>query len=293
MTRATAIKAGGDPHLRRTGILPLDQLPWGAHICLFYETEQDLIDANAAFLGAGLADHEFCFWAHPDEVSPGQAIAGLREAIADLDEYLAADALEVIPGDDWYHGADAFDYEANHASLNSKLDAALARGFVGMRASGYAFWMRSHPWQTFRDYELELSNWLSGKPIIGLCTYKLRDSRPENLLDVARIHHFSIVLRNGKWEFLETPELAAARHESGPLDDGIIDASLRPFPGHDRLSPRERATLVQIVNGRSNKEAARALGISPRTVEFHRANIMRKLNVRNAIELVGIVFGTA
>jgi PAS domain S-box-containing protein len=60
----------------------------------------------------------------------------------------------------------------------------------------------------------------------------------------------------------------------------------------ERLSPRERATLVQIVNGASNKEAARALGISPRTVEFHRTNIMHKLGARNVAELVGIVLGT-
>jgi PAS domain S-box-containing protein len=59
----------------------------------------------------------------------------------------------------------------------------------------------------------------------------------------------------------------------------------------DQLSPRERATLVQIVNGASNKEAARALGISPRTIEFHRANLMRKLGAANVAELVAIVLG--
>jgi len=46
------------------------------------------------------------------------------------------------------------------------------------------------------------------------------------------------------------------------------------------------------VKGASNKEAARALGISPRTVEFHRTNILRKFKVRNAVELVGVVLGT-
>jgi DNA-binding CsgD family transcriptional regulator len=57
------------------------------------------------------------------------------------------------------------------------------------------------------------------------------------------------------------------------------------------LTPRERAALAQIVKGASNKEAARVLGISPRTVEFHRTNILRKLNARNVVELVGIVLG--
>jgi two-component system response regulator FixJ len=42
------------------------------------------------------------------------------------------------------------------------------------------------------------------------------------------------------------------------------------------LTPRERVVLGQIARGASSKEAGRALGISPRTIEFHRANIMQK-----------------
>jgi hypothetical protein len=49
MAKAGEVRVGGGFSLRHTGIPPLDLLPWGAHICLFYETEQDLIDANAAF----------------------------------------------------------------------------------------------------------------------------------------------------------------------------------------------------------------------------------------------------
>ena len=40
------------------------------------------------------------------------------------------------------------------------------------------------------------------------------------------------------------------------------------------------------MTGASSKEAARSLGISPRTVEFHRANIMQKLGARNMVDLV-------
>jgi PAS domain S-box-containing protein len=60
----------------------------------------------------------------------------------------------------------------------------------------------------------------------------------------------------------------------------------------ESLSPRERATLAEILKGASNRETARALGISVRTVEYHRANIMRKLNARNIAELVHIVLIT-
>ena len=47
--------------------------------------------------------------------------------------------------------------------------------------------------------------------------------------------------------------------------------------------------LAQIAAGASNKEAGRRLGISPRTIEVHRARIMEKIGARNAADLVRIV----
>lgn len=47
------------------------------------------------------------------------------------------------------------------------------------------------------------------------------------------------------------------------------------------LSPREREVLHGVCEGFSSKEVARTLGISPRTVELHRANVLNKLGVRN------------
>jgi two-component system response regulator FixJ len=52
------------------------------------------------------------------------------------------------------------------------------------------------------------------------------------------------------------------------------------------LTPRERHVLDQLVMGHSNKVVAHALGISARTVEFHRAHVMDKLGARNMSDLV-------
>src|SRR5579871_5297865 len=59
--------------------------------------------------------------------------------------------------------------------------------------------------------------------------------------------------------------------------------------GREPLTRREREVLEQFTSGASNKEAGRQLGISPRTIEDHRANIMKKLGARNAADLVRIV----
>ncbi len=52
------------------------------------------------------------------------------------------------------------------------------------------------------------------------------------------------------------------------------------------LTPRERDVFDRLVKGQANKMAAHELGISPRTVEIHRSNIMDKLQARNLSDLV-------
>jgi len=52
------------------------------------------------------------------------------------------------------------------------------------------------------------------------------------------------------------------------------------------LSPREREVLTWVVKGLRNREIAQTLGISIKTIEFHRAQIMRKTGSSTAAELV-------
>lgn len=59
--------------------------------------------------------------------------------------------------------------------------------------------------------------------------------------------------------------------------------------GFSELTKRERQVLELVVNGRSNKEAGRELGISPRTVEVHRSRVMEKLRAHNTADLLRIV----
>ncbi len=55
-----------------------------------------------------------------------------------------------------------------------------------------------------------------------------------------------------------------------------------------RLTPREREVLVGLVDGGTNKSIAKMLGISPRTVELHRAQVMNRLNANSLTELLQI-----
>jgi two-component system, LuxR family, response regulator FixJ len=72
---------------------------------------------------------------------------------------------------------------------------------------------------------------------------------------------------------------------------GVIDGGRRSIEvrGFAQLTAREREVLQLITDGQSNKEAGRQLGISPRTIEVHRARVMEKLGARNTADLLRIV----
>jgi FixJ family two-component response regulator len=72
-----------------------------------------------------------------------------------------------------------------------------------------------------------------------------------------------------------------------PLNHTVWDPAA--FAGAATLTPREHQVLAQIVGCASNKVAATELGISRRTVEIHRAHIMRKLGAKNSVDLMHIV----
>ena len=64
--------------------------------------------------------------------------------------------------------------------------------------------------------------------------------------------------------------------------------SPREHASHAPISPREKEVLKLVAAGCSAKEIADALKISPRTVESHRNNLMRKLEAKNAAELIRV-----
>ncbi|MEM6665677.1 MAG: response regulator [Pseudomonadota bacterium] len=108
-------------------------------------------------------------------------------------------------------------------------------------------------------------------------------------------------IKDGAFDFIEKPfdattvleRVAEAISASARKTDVADNPGLTVFPGRELLTPREAEVLNQIASGASNKEAGRTLGISPRTVEVHRARIMEKLGARNAADLVRIVLSTA
>lgn len=88
-------------------------------------------------------------------------------------------------------------------------------------------------------------------------------------------------VRNGK--IYVSPHFAELLAEGwAQVSRGNFSSPVSPGP----LTTREREILKLIAEGKSSKEIAALLFISPRTVEHHRANLMEKLNIKKVTELV-------
>ena len=114
----------------------------------------------------------------------------------------------------------------------------------------------------------------------GAHGYLLKDAGPSEMREAVRTVH-------GGDSFF-SPSIAQQ-----------LSATLGGKPGADAgkatldmLTGRERDVLAGIAEGRTNKEIAADLGISPRTVETHRLSLMRKLGIRSVAGLTRFAMET-
>jgi DNA-binding CsgD family transcriptional regulator len=250
--------------LRKSDIKFLDDVAWGTHACLFYETKKDLLDTVVPYFKAGLESKEFCLWAISEPVSEEDTIRALRHGIPGFDRYLADQSIEILPGREWYLG-DGFDLQRITGGWLEKLRGARARGYRALRVSGNAFWLGTKHWNDFRAYERELKALIAGQPISLLCTYPLDASLAADITEVSFAHQFAIVRRQGRWEFFDAVKAPA------------------PTPA---LTPRETEVLTWVAKGKTAREIAQILHIAKRTVDEHVQMATRKLGAANRTQAV-------
>ena len=107
----------------------------------------------------------------------------------------------------------------------------------------------------------------------GAMAYVLKDSIADELLHAMR------------------EAVLGRRYLSHPLSEQAIEGYLQKEEGtalkpHERLTVREREVLHMLAQGLNNEDIAARLSVSRRTVEAHRAHVMRKLGVHNQVQLL-------
>lgn len=108
----------------------------------------------------------------------------------------------------------------------------------------------------------------------GAIGYVLKDGEPEELMIAIRSAHKGVTYLSPSIAQIIVPEYLQTASSNEALTVS------------DRLTPREREILQLTVEGHTNRAIAKLLRVSPKTVEKHRTELMKKLEATNLPELV-------
>ena len=124
---------------RKFGVSLVGDIPWGTHICQFYESKQDLIDILVPYFAEGLRSNEFCMWITSPPLEVAEAKAALKKTVPALDDYLRKGQIEIISYTDWYLLGGKFDSNRVLQGWVEKEQNALKHSFEGLRLTGNTF----------------------------------------------------------------------------------------------------------------------------------------------------------
>jgi signal transduction histidine kinase len=207
--------------MRKSGIDVLGDMPWGTHFCHFYETTEDLLDTLVSYCKAGLESQEFCLWVVAEPVTKEEATGALKEAVPDLDRYLADHSIDIVSARDWYLQGGTFDLKRVTGGWHDRLARALARGYAGVRVTGDTAWLEKKDWKDFCEYEDGLNESIANQCLAVLCTYPLAACGAAEILDVVRTHQFAVAKRHKSWDIIETAGLKQAKAEIKRLNEEL------------------------------------------------------------------------
>jgi C4-dicarboxylate-specific signal transduction histidine kinase len=237
--------------MRKTGIDVIgDMVAWGAHFCLFYETKEDLLDTLISYCKTGLESEEYCLWIVAEPLTIEEATGALKDAVPDLDQYLADSSLEIASAGDWFLQGNTFDGKRVTSDWYEKLARVSARGYAGMRVTGDTTWLAKKDWRHFCDYEEGLNEVIGNQRLAVLCTYPLAACGALEILDVVRTHQFVLARRHGSWDIVETAALKRAKDEikvlNEELEQRVVERTSQLMRASEAL--REAQTELAHVN---------------------------------------------
>jgi len=190
--------------LNKTGLLVPDHVPWGTHLCQFYETKDDLLEVLVPYFKAGLAANEACIWVTSDLLSTEEAQAALKSEVPDLDHRLKSGQIEITTDDACYQPNGSFDIDAVLNGWCRKAEDALRDGYSGLRVTGSSVALLDESWEDWLAYEQKVQEKLADQKLIALCPYPLQKCSASQFLQAVDSHDCALVRRQGKWECVES-----------------------------------------------------------------------------------------
>ena len=184
------------------GLPGIREIPYGVHMCHFYDAREDLAAALVPYFAAGLRDNERCIWIAAEPLRAQEAKEELRKAAVDVDAAIGAGALTIRDFSDWY--AEKENLRGNQVVdlWLAEEERALAAGYRGLRITGNVTFLRPGDWELFMEYEALVNAAFHGRRIVTLCTYRGRDCGAAEVLDVIDRHNCALDRPDEGWQIL-------------------------------------------------------------------------------------------
>ena len=184
-------------------------LPWGSHVCQFYETKQDQLDMLVPYFKQGLERNEACAWLVAD-LTVEEAMHALAAEVPDLHEYLASGQMQVRHYSEFYTDPSGAVRAPEQLSYQFAAMGSSARqqGFEGLRASGsVSFVQDNESMSRFMNYETIVNVAIQNARIMAVCTYPVQASAMCGCRELIH-NHGNIFVKRGEWVHDRSKEAA-------------------------------------------------------------------------------------
>lgn len=189
---------------RRTGLAPLPELPWGSHLCIFFDSPDDLLSLLPSYFIAGLEQDEMCFAIASPELGLDRVREALRRGIPDFDAHLASGAFRLVDGRELFGSPVRFDRLRAFEIWKRLITDGVAAGYAGVRGFGEQTWLESGDWEAFSTYEADIEGVLQSEPALILCGYPIDSRSAKELFAVASTHDVVLARLKQRWHVLES-----------------------------------------------------------------------------------------
>lgn len=175
-------------------------MPWGSHVCQFYDGKEDLLEMLVPYFRQGLERNEVCVWLVAD-LTVKEAKNALEVAVPDLDRYMAKGQMHIRHYTELYTNPDGTVKPSDQLSdeFSAMGSAVTSQGFAGLRASGSVSWVNDEESMTrFMDYETKVNLAIQNARIMAVCTYPARAAALSRCRELIH-NHGDIFIKRGEW----------------------------------------------------------------------------------------------
>jgi hypothetical protein len=175
-------------------------MPWGSHVCQFYQRKEDLLELLVPYFKQGLENHDACVWMVGD-LTVEEAGNALGAVVPDLEHYLANGQMQIRHYTEFYTNKDGAvkppdTLRDQFAGLG---DTVRANGFRGLRASGCVGWVQNDDnMSRFMEYETKVHCAIQDSRMTAVCTYPARAAALHPSRELIR-NHGKLFVKRGEW----------------------------------------------------------------------------------------------